>query len=218
MDLKFGPKHGILQTAVTSLSLLKVLIEQLKYFGWRYVSVVVDFDDMASSTMFHHLSELAMAHKVCFASVEQVSKGNMNQTINNLLDNYRNGANVVILLTNFVATVNLMSYYQSIVKSEKVKNENLHFILLRDQNLNLVHGFEEEFMGSIFIKESIGSIAHFDNHFLERLANPKKDPLLYKFIQQCGSNSAQCLRTIGSFDQTITTNTMQAILAIVGGN
>lgn len=218
MNLKFGPKFGVLQTAATNHAMVKVLVEQLKYFGWRYVSVVVDYDDLISTTMFHHLSELAASEKICFASVEHTAKATMNQTIANLLANYKNGANVVVLLTNFGTTATLMSYYQSSLSMVKFdKNENLHFILARDQNLEMVHGFEEEYMGSIFIRESIGSIGNFDNYFLDRLANPKKEQLLYKFIQQCGSNSAQCLRTINSFDKTVTSNTVQAILATVGG-
>lgn len=213
MDLKFGPQYGILQTAATSQSLVRALVEQLKYFGWRYVSVVVDGNDIISMSMLHYLSELTANEKICFASVEQMSVQTVNTTLTNLVDNFKNGATVVILLTNFASTANLMAYYQS-----SRHTESLHFVAIRDQNLEMVHGFEEEYLGSIFIRESIGRMNHFDNHFMDLLStNPKKEQLLNQFIGQCGPNSAQCLRLINSFDRTVAANTMQAVLAIVGG-
>ncbi len=217
MDLKFGSRFGILQTSATSQNLIRVLVEQLKYFGWRYISVVVDPNDLYSMSMLHYLNELTNSEKICFASVEELSDPHVNVTMMHLLENYKNGANVVVLLTSYESSANLMAYYQSTVKLGVLKSENLHFVAIRDQNLEMVHGFEEEYLGSIFIRESIGRMNHFDNHFLDLLANPKKEQLLYQFINQCGSNSAQCLRLINSFDRTVAANTMQAILAIVGG-
>ncbi|KAH9389590.1 hypothetical protein TYRP_007134 [Tyrophagus putrescentiae] len=217
MDLKFGSRFGILQTSATSQNLIRALVEQLKYFGWRYISVVVDPNDLYSMSMLHYLNELTNSEKICFASVEELSDPHVNVTMMHLLENYKNGANVVVLLTSYESSANLMAYYQSTVKLGVLKSENLHFVAIRDQNLEMVHGFEEEYLGSIFIRESIGRMNHFDNHFLDLLANPKKEQLLYQFINQCGSNSAQCLRLINSFDRTVAANTMQAILAIVGG-
>lgn len=216
MDFNFGPKYGILQAATTSNNLIKAAVEQLKHFGWRYISVVLDPDDLVSTAMFHHFQQLSIQEKICFVSVEYVP--NSNATLTKLIDNFKNGATMVLLLTNYLNTLNLMSYYRSYNKFDQSFNGNLHFMVVRDQNLELVYNFEEEYLGSIFIRESIGNINHFDNYFLDLVSNPRKDKFLYSFIQQCGVNSAQCLRTISSFDKTITTNTMQAILSIVGGN
>lgn len=218
VDSKFGSKQGILQTSATTGDLVKVVVEQLKYFGWRYLSVVVDPEDVVSVEMFKNLNDLTAHEKICFASVEQLSSGNANVTLNRLVDNYRNGANVVLLLTNFASTVNLLAYYKAAIKFGMIKNEHFTFVIIQDQNLEMIHGFEEELLGSIFVRESIGNIDHFDNHFLETLANPKQqDSLLVNFIKQCGSNSGECLKIINMFDKTVTANTMQAILSIVGG-
>lgn len=216
IDLNFGPKYGILQTATNGQSLIRAAIEQLKYFGWRYVTIVVDQSDLLSTTMFHQFQELALQEKICFVSIE-FSSTDHNQTLTRIIEHYRIGSNVIVLLTNYINTINFMTYYRAFNKFTGVFDGNLHFMIVRDQNLETVYGYEEEYLGSIFVRESIGNINHFDNFFLDLVSNPKADKFLHSFIQQCGMNSAQCLRTIGSFDKAITTNTMQAILAIVGG-
>ncbi|KPM05712.1 pheromone and odorant receptor-like protein [Sarcoptes scabiei] len=216
IDLNFGPKYGILQTATNGQSLIRAAIEQLKYFGWRYVTIVVDHNDLLSTTMFHQFQELALQEKICFVSIE-FSSTDHNQTLTRIIEHYRIGSNVIVLLTNYINTINFMTYYRAFNKFSGVFDGNLHFMIVRDQNLETVYGYEEEYLGSIFVRESIGNINHFDNFFLDLVSNPKADKFLHSFIQQCGMNSAQCLRTIGSFDKAITTNTMQAILAIVGG-
>ncbi|OTF81021.1 hypothetical protein BLA29_007717, partial [Euroglyphus maynei] len=182
MDFPFGPKHGILQTATTSQSLIKSTIEQLKYFGWRYVSVVIDPDDLVSTAMFHHFQEMAIQEKICFISIEFIdgNGGGGNNTVRKLIENQKNGANIVILFINYMNTIQLMQSYRTNNKQFNNNNNNndddfngnLHFIIVRDQNLELVYGFEEEYLGSIFIRESIGNINHFDNHFLDLVSNP----------------------------------------------
>ncbi len=217
LDIPIGPEYGIFQTSVTYEQLSQAAIEQIKYFGWKYVSLVVDNEDMISKKLNHYLQKYTKDGSICFASVEEIEPLNVNTVINNLRRNHQNGAKIVILLTGSEMTTKLMITYQYLIKTGVIPRGEFIFLILRDPNLDSVHAFEEQLLGSIVIRESLGNIKIFDEYFNNLLANDRRNPWLEQFISQCGGTSLKCLQRTNSVNKYSAINTMQAMIALVAG-
>lgn len=216
-EIKFGLNHGVLQTAGSVHTMIKVLGEQLRHFGWRYYSVVVDGRDMASAGLFSELQALAQQEKHCFGTIENLADNNNPvRVIERLMEKARNGAKVVVMLARRAASDGLMNAYRAALINDR-KAEALQFIFLMDQDLDFVHGLEYSLLGSIFLRESIGDIKAFDTYFLHEVLTNGKDPMTMQFVLQCGPDPTKCIRTVAGFDRVPALNTMQAILSVVGG-
>lgn len=104
------------------------------------------------------------------------------------------------------------------IKSGTATRGEFIFLIVRDPNLDSVHSFEEELLGSLIIRESLGNIKMFDEHFANVVNNnDRRNPWLEQFIDQCGGTSLKCLQRTNFINKHSAINTMQAIITLVAG-
>ncbi|RWS08194.1 uncharacterized protein B4U79_04450, partial [Dinothrombium tinctorium] len=219
--LTLGSSHHRLQTTLTYRHFIHATIEQLKYFDWNYVSLVMTKENEESVAMTNFFKEIAAENGICISTILAIDEldffASSQSAILNLKQAKDFGAKVVLLMTTFDSTRALITTFNKFVRGGNLHSNEFQWILVRESNLNIVNSLEFEMIGSLALREGQGSIKTFIEYFGQ--LNPEtntRNPWFKEFwLQTTSCRTDDCL--IRQMNPISTINVMQSVLAIISG-
>ena len=221
LGLPLGSDHYLFQTAVPYKNFIEATIEQLRYFGWSYVSFLVLKDNDETDAILTTFMEHAKEAGICAATIASLDKSDLLNSAQSSLIKLKHakaaGARVVIIIADTTSTRAFMATFKKFVESGSLKRDEFIWILTGESNLNIVSGLEEECLGMLVVRESQSSIKSFIDHFgTLTLENNFRNPWFSKFLEQmtnCQAHdcNAKLMNPISA------TNVVQSLVSLIVG-